>query len=249
MYAASKYWNHFQEKTQERSQFGELLVSLGDSECRQTIAPCGCMYFWMVGPDKVSDGDGKRVLSLMPDDKTFHVEIPFVIMTSDDTHIPTLKLLESNYFFGMKPDQVILIKQDDNDARIALDPNDKYMIQTKPHGHGDVHSLLYNSGLLNKWRDAGLRWVVFYQDTNGLLFKIHHINWSSSILTYHENFVYSFDKGYQVMLTLFTLHTGNSSLTGSGCRDFWMVGPDKVRVGDGKRVLPLTQGDSECRWR
>ncbi|KAK8947791.1 UDP-sugar pyrophosphorylase [Platanthera guangdongensis] len=78
-------------------------------------------------------------------------------MTSYDTHIPTLKLLESNYFFGMKPDQVILIKQekvaclDDNDARIALDPNDKYMIQNKPHGHSDVHSLLYNSGLLNKW--------------------------------------------------------------------------------------------------
>lgn len=23
--------------------------------------------------------------------------------------------------------------------------------QTKPHGHGDVHSLLYSSGLLDKW--------------------------------------------------------------------------------------------------
>ncbi|PKU68507.1 UDP-sugar pyrophosphorylase [Dendrobium catenatum] len=107
----------------------------------------------------------------------YPVEIPFVIMTSDDTHTPTLKLLESNSFFGMKPGQVKLLKQekvaclDDNDARIALDPNDKYMIQTKPHGHGDVHSLLYNSGLLNIWHDAGLRWVLFFQDTNGLLFK------------------------------------------------------------------------------
>lgn len=107
----------------------------------------------------------------------FSVEIPFVIMTSDDTHAPTLKLLESNSYFGMKPRQVTLLKQekvaclDDNDARIALDPNDKYMIQTKPHGHGDVHSLLYNSGLLNIWRDADVRWVLFFQDTNGLLFK------------------------------------------------------------------------------
>ena len=78
----------------------------------------------------------------------------------------------------------------DNDARLALDPNDKYKIQvenfhtrinnivfktyiailllrllslstfltlsfvtwqTKPHGHGDVHSLLYSSGLLEQW--------------------------------------------------------------------------------------------------
>ncbi|GFY85569.1 UDP-sugar pyrophosphorylase [Actinidia rufa] len=60
---------------------------------------------------------------------------------------------------------------DDNDARLAMDPHNNYRIQTKPHGHGDVHSLLYSSGLLNIWRDAGLRWVLFFQDTNGLLFK------------------------------------------------------------------------------
>ncbi|KAI9201403.1 hypothetical protein LWI28_022961 [Acer negundo] len=104
-------------------------------------------------------------------------EIPFVIMTSDDTHSRTLELLESNFYFGMKPTQVELLKQekvaclDDNDARLALDPKNKYRIQTKPHGHGDVHSLLYSSGLLKIWHDAGLKWVLFFQDTNGLLFK------------------------------------------------------------------------------
>ncbi|KAK1555712.1 hypothetical protein Q3G72_030346 [Acer saccharum] len=104
-------------------------------------------------------------------------EIPFVIMTSDDTHSRTLELLESNFYFGMKPTQVKLLKQekvaclDDNDARLALDPKNKFRIQTKPHGHGDVHSLLYSSGLLKIWHDAGLKWVLFFQDTNGLLFK------------------------------------------------------------------------------
>ncbi|KAK2974555.1 hypothetical protein RJ640_009777 [Escallonia rubra] len=103
--------------------------------------------------------------------------IPFVIMTSDDTHSRTLQLLESNAYFGMQPTQVKLLKQekvaclDDNDARLAVDPHNKYKIQTKPHGHGDVHSLLYSSGLLKTWHDAGLRWVLFFQDTNGLLFK------------------------------------------------------------------------------
>ncbi|KAJ6709307.1 UDP- GLUCOSE PYROPHOSPHORYLASE [Salix koriyanagi] len=104
-------------------------------------------------------------------------EIPFVIMTSDDTHARTLELLESHSYFGMKPTQVKLLKQEkvacleDNDARLALDPQNKFRVQTKPHGHGDVHSLLYSSGLLYEWRDAGLRWVLFFQDTNGLLFK------------------------------------------------------------------------------
>uniref|UniRef100_A0A6M2FC47 UTP-monosaccharide-1-phosphate uridylyltransferase n=1 Tax=Populus davidiana TaxID=266767 RepID=A0A6M2FC47_9ROSI len=104
-------------------------------------------------------------------------EVPFVIMTSDDTHARTVELLESNSYFGMKPTQVKLLKQEkvacleDNDARLALDPQNKFQVQTKPHGHGDVHSLLYSSGLLYEWHDAGLRWVLFFQDTNGLLFK------------------------------------------------------------------------------
>ncbi|KAE8701789.1 UDP-sugar pyrophosphorylase [Hibiscus syriacus] len=125
---------------------------------------------------------------------TCRKEIPFVIMTSDDTHARTLNLLESNFYFGMKPAQVKLLKQekvaclDDNDARLALDPHDKYRIQTKPHGHGDVHSLLYSSGLLNVWRDAGLRWVLFFQDTNGLLFKAIPASLGvSAIKHYHVN--------------------------------------------------------------
>ncbi|KAK1280614.1 UDP-sugar pyrophosphorylase [Acorus gramineus] len=104
-------------------------------------------------------------------------QIPLVIMTSDDTHTPTVDLLESNSYFGMKPTQVKLLKQekvaclDDNDARLAVDPCNRYKIQTKPHGHGDVHALLYSSGLLNAWHEEGRKWVLFFQDTNGLLFK------------------------------------------------------------------------------
>ncbi|CAN1234598.1 UDP-sugar pyrophosphorylase [Linum perenne] len=104
-------------------------------------------------------------------------DIPFAIMTSDDTHARTLQLLESNSYFGMKPTQIKLLKQekvaclDDNDARLALDPQNKFRIQTKPHGHGDVHALLYSSGTLEEWQKSGVRWVLFFQDTNGLLFK------------------------------------------------------------------------------
>jgi len=38
-------------------------------------------------------------------------KIPFVIMTSDDTNALTIKLLESNSYFGMEPSQVKLLKQ------------------------------------------------------------------------------------------------------------------------------------------
>ncbi|KAL7117877.1 hypothetical protein ACP275_03G099900 [Erythranthe tilingii] len=121
-------------------------------------------------------------------------EIPLAIMTSDDTYLRTKELLEKNAYFGMKPSQIKLLKQekvaclDDNDARLAVDPHNKYTIQTKPHGHGDVHSLLYSTGLLKEWHDGGRRWVLFFQDTNGLLFKAIPASLGvSAIKEYHVN--------------------------------------------------------------
>ena len=58
-----------------------------------------------------------------------------------------------------------------SEAHLALKKNDPYKVQTKPHGHGDVHSLLYSSGLLKKWVAAGVKWVAFFQDTNALVFR------------------------------------------------------------------------------
>ncbi|KAL9250609.1 UDP-sugar pyrophosphorylase-like protein [Drosera capensis] len=81
-------------------------------------------------------------------------DLPFAIMTSDDTctHVVTLgvKFLFWDEAFTSDPHKAVACLED-NDARLALDPKNKYRIQTKPHGHGDVHSLLYSSGLLKKW--------------------------------------------------------------------------------------------------
>ena len=59
-----------------------------------------------------------------------------------------------------------------NDAHLALKDTDPYTLQTKPHGHGDVHALLHTSGLLDRWSAAGKKWVVFFQDTNSLVFRV-----------------------------------------------------------------------------
>ena len=59
----------------------------------------------------------------------------------------------------------------DNDAHLALDERDPYSLQTKPHGHGDVHALLHSSGLVDKWKQACVQWICFFQDTNGLVFR------------------------------------------------------------------------------
>lgn len=62
-----------------------------------------------------------------------------------------------------------LIKQEkvpclsDNAAHLCLEPSDPFTLQTKPHGHGDVHSLLHSSGLAKQWHKQGLKWVCFFQ--------------------------------------------------------------------------------------
>jgi len=57
----------------------------------------------------------------------------------------------------------------DNSARIAI--NEDGLIKTKPHGHGDVHSLMHDSGIAARWLGLGKRWLVMLQDTNALAMK------------------------------------------------------------------------------
>jgi UDP-sugar pyrophosphorylase len=95
-------------------------------------------------------------------------------MVSEDTEQKTLQLLEKNNYFGMEKDQISLMKQGkvpalmSNDAQIAvLNP---YEVDSKPHGHGDVHYLLHSSGIAEKWLSNGIEWITFFQDTNALAF-------------------------------------------------------------------------------
>ena len=118
------------------------------------------------------------------------LELQFAIMTSDDTDKMTRELLNSNQRFGMTESQLTIFKQGkvpslaDNDAHFVLDEKDPFVLDTKPHGHGDVHSLLYKEGIVERWvgGKAGnasasssgsvlpVKWIVFFQDTNGLVF-------------------------------------------------------------------------------
>lgn len=97
-------------------------------------------------------------------------------MTSADTNAGTVKLLEENDYFGFPREQLTIVQQgdgvpalQDNDARIALSDSPS-AIQTKPHGHGDIHALLYQNKVAEKWVAAGIEWISFFQDTNGLAF-------------------------------------------------------------------------------
>jgi UDP-sugar pyrophosphorylase len=105
--------------------------------------------------------------------------LPIAIMTSDDTHDRIEEYLMSHDYFGLDSQQVTLLKQEkvaaliDEEAHVALvnksDEEGKYVIDTKLHGHGDIHALMYSSQTAYKWqRELNTEWIVFMQDTNGL---------------------------------------------------------------------------------
>jgi len=107
-----------------------------------------------------------RIKSGKPD-----LTLPLAIMTSGDTHVKTEELLRAHNFFGLDPSQVTLMMQGkvpcfkDSDARIAISGTH---IDMKPHGHGDVHGLLLQTGLAQKWKSEGRKWLFFFQDTNSV---------------------------------------------------------------------------------
>lgn len=101
--------------------------------------------------------------------------VPFIIMVSQDTQAKTLQTLESNDYFGLQKEQVHILKQElvpaiaDNDGALAL--KGKYELILKPHGHGDIHMLLYTSGLAARLESEGIEHLLFIQDTNGQVFN------------------------------------------------------------------------------
>ena len=101
--------------------------------------------------------------------------VPFIIMVSDDTDAKTRASLEANNWFGLKKEQIHILKQElvpaiaDNNGRLAL--AEKYKLILKPHGHGDIHMLLYTTGLAAKLEKQGIEHLLFIQDTNGQVFN------------------------------------------------------------------------------
>ncbi|CAJ1951410.1 unnamed protein product [Cylindrotheca closterium] len=104
--------------------------------------------------------------------------LPLCIMVSNDTKKPTIRLLAENNNFGLVPEQLFIVEQgagvpalSDNNAKFATDSDDPFTLSTKPHGHGDIHSLLYKEGVISKWNEKfDLDYMVLFQDTNGLAF-------------------------------------------------------------------------------
>ncbi|KJP87169.1 hypothetical protein AK88_03216 [Plasmodium fragile] len=129
--------------------------------------------------------------------KNKEVDIPFIIMLSDDTYEETVSFLQRNNFFTLKENQLYFLKQKkvlcfkDSEAHIDfVFENGSYVLSTKPHGHGDIHSLIRTHIDLDLLMGQGYRYLYFFQDTNALAMKVLFVCLGVSIQKQlHMNFL------------------------------------------------------------
>ena len=105
------------------------------------------------------------------------VRLPLLVMTSDDTHEKIGALLRQHGYYGLSASQVTLLRQNKvaalSDPQASFAPDGPYRVQTKPHGHGDIHALLHASGIAARWAREGRRWLFLFQDSSTLYFSTY----------------------------------------------------------------------------
>lgn len=96
--------------------------------------------------------------------------IPYFIMTSEATHVPTVRFFEEHQFFGLNPEDVSFFQQaslpaiDDAAPRILLESRGR--IATSPDGHGGLLNALKRHGLLEVMRERGIEHLFYHQVDN-----------------------------------------------------------------------------------
>ncbi|HHT37825.1 MAG TPA: UDPGP type 1 family protein [Mollicutes bacterium] len=91
-----------------------------------------------------------------------NVYTPWFIMTSNENNNATIEFFEANNYFGYPKDKISFFTQDelpmiDTNGKIVMDS--KYNIKMGANGHGGVASSLHNSGILEKMKEQGIKYV------------------------------------------------------------------------------------------
>ncbi len=151
----------------QSGKVGAILVAGGQGSRLGFDAPKG-MY--PIGP--ISDRTLFQVLSehLLARSRHAGVSIPYFIMTSEATHVPTMNFFESQNYFGLGKENVYFFQQaslpaiEDNSHRIFL--ADKGEVATSPDGHGGMLRALAAHGMIEVMQARGVEHLFYHQVDN-----------------------------------------------------------------------------------
>lgn len=97
--------------------------------------------------------------------------IPFYIMTSDKNHEATVRFFQEQDYFGYDREYISFFKQEmapasDYDGKVYMEA--KSRISTSPNGNGGWFISMERSGIAQKAREAGVKWLNVFSVDNVL---------------------------------------------------------------------------------
>lgn len=97
--------------------------------------------------------------------------IPFYIMTSDKNHEATVRFFQEHDYFGYDREHISFFKQEmapasDYDGKVYMEAKSK--ISTSPNGNGGWFISMERSGIAQKAREAGVKWLNVFSVDNVL---------------------------------------------------------------------------------
>lgn len=97
--------------------------------------------------------------------------IPFYIMTSDKNHEATVRFFQEHDYFGYDREYISFFRQEmapasDYDGKVYMEAKSK--ISTSPNGNGGWFISMERSGIAQKAREAGVKWLNVFSVDNVL---------------------------------------------------------------------------------
>lgn len=165
-------WRNAGLQAIEQGKVAVLLLAGGQGTRLGSSAPKGCYDVNLPSGSSLFELQARRIAKIA---KLAHAEasgIPWYIMTSGPTKVPTENFFENHSYFGLDPKNVVFFEQGvlpctTDDGKVILEAPGK--VSVAPDGNGGVYKALYKSGVLKDMQSRGVEHIHMYCVDNSLV--------------------------------------------------------------------------------
>ncbi len=160
LYDDYKYYENIGEKAIRKGELAVVTMAGGQGTRLGHNGPKGTYDIGL--------NSHKSLFELLADylkeqEKKYDVSIPWFIMTSKENNKDTIKFFECNKYFGFKKDKNIFffvqgeLPMVDTEGKILI--GEDGLVKQAADGHGGIYESLVKTGMTEKMKNLGIKWV------------------------------------------------------------------------------------------